>query len=92
VLLTLARIWSTLATDSIRSKDVAATWVLAHLPPEHQPVLARARAIYLGDEDERWEDLRRVLRPCTDYLVGTIKRLAATVSVQDPSRAVRLLR
>jgi hypothetical protein len=45
VVLTLARIWSTLATGAIRPKDAAADWVLAHLPQEHRPVLARARDV-----------------------------------------------
>jgi streptomycin 3"-adenylyltransferase len=91
VLVTLARIWSTVATDYIRSKDVAAAWALDHLPPEHQPVLARARAVYLGEEDERWDDLTARIRPCADYLVDEIKRLASASS-HDPTRSVRLLR
>jgi streptomycin 3"-adenylyltransferase len=92
VLLTLARIWSTMATDYIRSKDVAAAWALDHLPLEHQPVLARARAVYLGEEDERWDDLTPRIRPCASYLVGEIKRLAAEASPHDPSRTVKLFR
>ena len=32
VLLTLARIWSTVATDAIRSKPAAADWVIHRLP------------------------------------------------------------
>ncbi|GEC08690.1 nucleotidyltransferase [Streptomyces spinoverrucosus] len=48
VLLTLARIWVTLATGTIRSKDAAADWALERLPPEHRPALAWARAAYLG--------------------------------------------
>ena len=58
VILTLARIWSTVARGDIRSKDAAADWALDRLPGEHRPVLARARAIYLGHEEERWDDLR----------------------------------
>ncbi|HWE64699.1 MAG TPA: aminoglycoside adenylyltransferase family protein [Chloroflexota bacterium] len=91
VLLTLARIWSTVATDFIRSKDAAAAWALAQLPQEHQLVLARARAIYLGEEDERWEDLTPRIRPCVDSIVGEIKRLAADASANDRIRSVRLL-
>jgi streptomycin 3"-adenylyltransferase len=49
VVLTLARIWSGLATGGSRSKDAAADWVLPHLPAEHRPVLEEARAIYLGE-------------------------------------------
>jgi predicted nucleotidyltransferase len=41
VILTLARIWSTLATSRIRSKDGAADWALGRLPEEHRAVLAR---------------------------------------------------
>jgi predicted nucleotidyltransferase len=76
VILTLARIWGTVATDVIRSKDAAATWALARLPEEHRAVLARARAVYLGDEEERWEDLEPRVRPHVDYVVAEIERLA----------------
>lgn len=77
VVLTLARIWTTLATGAIRSKDAAAAWVLTRLPAEHQPVLAHARAVYAGDEEERWDDLAARVRPCVGHLVGAIERLAA---------------
>jgi predicted nucleotidyltransferase len=78
VILTLARIWSTIATGVIRSKDAAADWALARLPDERQAVLARARAIYLGDEDERWDDIWPHVRPHADHVVGEIERLIAT--------------
>jgi predicted nucleotidyltransferase len=76
VVLTLARIWSTVATGVIRSKDAAADWALDRLPEEHRAVLARARAIYLGDEEEHWDDLQPQIRPHTDYVVAEINRLA----------------
>jgi predicted nucleotidyltransferase len=76
VLLTLARIWSTLDTGQIRSKDVAAAWALAQLPPEHQPPLARAREMYLRGEDEtRWSDITAV-RAHAEYVVSTIRESA----------------
>ena len=74
VLLTLARIWTTLETGEFRAKDAAAAWVLERLPEEHRPVLARARAIYLGDEEERWDDLRPRIRPHADHVVAEIER------------------
>lgn len=74
VVLTLARIWTTAATGAIRSKDAAADWVLSRLPEEHRAVLARARAIYLGDEKERWDDLQARLRPHADFVVHEIER------------------
>ena len=76
VVLTLARIWTTLVTGAIRSKDAAADWALLRLPEEHRPVLARARAVYLGEE-ERWDDLGPRVRPHVDHVAGVIERLAA---------------
>ncbi|MFC7243152.1 aminoglycoside adenylyltransferase family protein [Catellatospora aurea] len=77
VLLTFARIWVTLATGEIRSKDAAADWAIAHLPAEHQPVLAHAKAIYLGQAEESWDDdLFAGVRPLADHVLAEIDRLA----------------
>jgi predicted nucleotidyltransferase len=74
VVLTLARIWTTLETGQIQSKDAAATWALERLPPEHQPVLARARAMYVdGVDEERWHDLPAV-RAHAAYVVQAIRQ------------------
>lgn len=43
VILTLARIWITLATGEIRRKDKAAAWAAERLPPEFAAVLERRR-------------------------------------------------
>ncbi|MGC9541773.1 aminoglycoside adenylyltransferase family protein [Streptomyces sp. UG1] len=73
VLLTLARIWVTLATGTVRSKDAAADWALARLPAEHRPVLAHARAVHLGERDECWDGaLAPLIRPCADCLVRAV--------------------
>jgi streptomycin 3"-adenylyltransferase len=77
VVLTLARIWTTVATGIIRSKDAAADWALARLPEEHRPVLAHARATYLGEEDDSWEDRRLRVRPHVDHVILEIERLGA---------------
>jgi len=77
VVLTFARIWTTVATGAIRPKDAAADWALARLPEEHRPVLARARAAYLGEEEERWDDLLPRVRPHVDYVMRAIGRLTA---------------
>ncbi len=75
--LTLARIWQTMETGEIGPKDTAADWALGRLPPEHREVLARARAIYLGEEDDRWDDLRPRVRPYADHVAGEIRQRAA---------------
>jgi streptomycin 3"-adenylyltransferase len=72
IVLTLARVWVTVATGEIRSKDAAADWALARLPLEHRPVLARARAIYLDEAAEFWDDLRDRLHPFADAIVREI--------------------
>ncbi len=73
-ILTLSRIWTTLDTGEIKSKDAAAEWAPARLPAEHKPPLARARSIYLGDEEERWDDLLSQIRPHAEYVVEKIER------------------
>jgi predicted nucleotidyltransferase len=77
VILTLARIWSTVATDVIRSKDDAADWALARAPQEHRAVLARARAMYRGEAEGSWDDVRPQVRACAAYLVSEIERARA---------------
>ncbi|MFJ8807501.1 aminoglycoside adenylyltransferase family protein [Streptomyces sp. NPDC102490] len=71
VLLTLARVWSTLVTGDIRSKDAAADWALGRLPAGDRPPLAHARAVYLGRETEDWSG--RAVRSCADRLVREIR-------------------
>ncbi|MEU0105072.1 aminoglycoside adenylyltransferase family protein [Streptomyces sp. NPDC006251] len=71
VLLTLARVWSTLETGGIRSKDAAAAWAIERLPAAHRPVLAHARAVYLGEEQEGWDDLD--VRACAERLALMIE-------------------
>ncbi|MGA4991359.1 aminoglycoside adenylyltransferase domain-containing protein [Nonomuraea bangladeshensis] len=78
VLLTLARIWTTLATGEIRSKDAAADWALALLPPRHRPVLEHARNLYLTChyQDEVWDDgLKAQVRPHVDEVLSRIDEL-----------------
>lgn len=74
VILTLARIWTTVATAVIRSKDAAADWALSHLPEEHRAVLVRARAVYVGDEMERWDDIQPQVRPHVNYVLLELNR------------------
>ena len=80
VVLTLARVWSTVATGVIRSKDAAADWALDRLPEEHQAVLARARAIYLVDAEDRWDDIQPHVRPHANHVVAEIKRFDRATS------------
>lgn len=75
VLLTLARMWLTVATGEIASKDAAATWALERLPPASRPVLERARGGYLGSVDDRGHDLTAA-QSTADDLVDRIRTAA----------------
>ncbi|HEX5540854.1 MAG TPA: aminoglycoside adenylyltransferase family protein [Micromonospora sp.] len=78
VLLTFARIWTTLATGQIKSKDAAADWVLAQLPPEHRPVLQHAKELYLNHRysEESWSnELMAQIHPHADQVLAEINRL-----------------
>ena len=79
VLLTYARIWSTLETDTIRAKSAAALFVLDRLPPEYQPALERARAICVGETSEYWGDIQQSIRPCAEFMANHINKLILSI-------------
>lgn len=74
VILTLARIWSGIATDEVHSKESAAAWALPRLPEEHRPVLERARAIYRGEAEDFWDDIRPQVDAYANHVVSEIER------------------
>jgi hypothetical protein len=83
VVLTLARIWYSMVAGGVVAKDAAAEWALTQLP-EHRAVLARARDIYLGVDQENWEDLQDAIRPFADAIVaeiGSARSESASLSI-----------
>ena len=73
VLLTLARVWLTVATGAIRSKDEAASWAITRLPAEHRPPLVLARDAYLGHAaKEDWQEHRLQLVPLCAFITQQI--------------------
>ena len=76
VLLTFARMWTTLVTAEIRSKDEAAAWVLARLPGRHRPVLEHARRGYLGEVEDDWDGRADEATAAADHMIGEIRALA----------------
>lgn len=83
VLLNYARIWSRLKTDAIRSKLAAANWAIDRLPEKYVPVMKRARAIYLGEENEYWDDIQSLVKPCADFIVTQIDNQITIVELAD---------
>jgi predicted nucleotidyltransferase len=78
VVLTFARIWVTLATGKILPKDQAADWAIERLPAEHRPVLIRARGVYLGEAEDRWEDVGAVHAHAA-HVLGEIRRVTPPI-------------
>jgi Aminoglycoside adenylyltransferase, C-terminal domain len=76
VLLTLARVWHTLETGSFSSKDAAADWALALLPPLAHPPLELARDVYLGVAVDDWSDRESEADSTTSVMVDRIKTKA----------------
>ncbi len=76
VLLTLARMWCTVETGEIRSKDAAAAWAIERMRVEDRPVLTRARDLYLDGGDGDWGDLMHACRDVAAFFVGQIRTAA----------------
>jgi predicted nucleotidyltransferase len=77
VLLTLARIWSTLETGRFLAKDAAADWAAERLGPADRVLLQRARDGYRGAVDETWsrDDVR--VEQLAQTLVARIEATSA---------------
>jgi streptomycin 3"-adenylyltransferase len=73
LVLTLVRVWAGVASEGVHSKESAAAWALTRLPTEHQPLLERAVAIYLGERDDFWDDVRPQIEAYANYVVSEIE-------------------
>ncbi len=77
VLLTLARMWSTIVTGTIRSKDEATDWALERLPDQHLPVVRLARDAYRGEAEDDWTRRLPEARAAARVMADEINRAAA---------------
>ncbi|OCH98441.1 adenylyltransferase [Legionella jamestowniensis] len=90
VLLTYARIWSTLVTNEIRSKPDAADWVMQYLPKMYLPVINRAKSICIGGEDDYWDDINVLVKSCADFMLSKINEQKLSINVKDPYKLIQL--
>lgn len=72
-LLALCRMWVTLETGQIVSKDRAAAWALVRLPDTHLPIVECARADYLGRQRPDWRALQGQVEAAVGDLRGRVK-------------------
>jgi len=75
VLLTLARMWRTLATGEFVPKDVAADWAMERLPAASGELLGLARDGYLGTRTDDWRARHDVARRLADEMVRASEAL-----------------
>lgn len=75
VLLTLARMWFTMATGEICSKDMAAEWAIPRLPQNLAVLLEIARNAYLGECDDCWCDLEAEITSLVVFMNKSIECL-----------------
>lgn len=78
VVLALARIWFSVSTGGIVSKDIAAAWTLERLPDEYRPVLARAQSAYLGNAVDDLADR-------TEQVAAFVRHIKAVIESACPS-------
>lgn len=90
VLLTLARIWSTVETSSMMSKPSAADWVIDKLPEIYHTVMKRAKSICIGNELEYWGDIAGLIKPCADFMLEQIKEQSLLLDLNDSKKLITL--
>lgn len=73
VLLTLCRMWYTLATGTICSKDAAARWVISRLPQDYVSLVEMAEKAYLGETTDCWEEKKDLLVQLGTWMRQQIK-------------------
>ncbi len=77
VVLALARIWFSMSTGKITSKDIAATWVLERLPGKYQSVLKCARTAYLDGAPDGLADRSEQVSAFVRYAKEMIERMCS---------------
>lgn len=73
VILTLARMWLTVATGEISPKDVAAEWAIPRLPKVQANLLDIARKAYRGECIDRWEGLESEVAALVNHMKKAIE-------------------
>ncbi len=78
VLLTLARMWYTLETRDICTKDAAAQWAASRVPPELVPLIRMAGEAYLGRSPDHWDDLPAETHRLAEIMESRLAELLET--------------
>lgn len=74
--LALSRMWATLQTGRIMSKNAAADRLRPQVPEMYQPLLQLAADAYLGKVQDDWKSVRTLLKSFVDYAQKQIGHMA----------------
>lgn len=75
IILTLARIWYTVLTGDIVSKDEASKWLIPQLPPEKAVTLDAAHRAYLGLAEDELDNRPQEILQFVLYAKNCINKL-----------------
>lgn len=78
VLLTLSRMWFTLETKKIATKDIAADWVLPKLPTDFSPLLKMAKEAYLGNVHDDWKGIENETAALIKFMKWQLEKILQT--------------
>jgi len=52
--------------------------------------MKRAKSICIGAENEYWDDIKMLIKPCTDFMVDKINGQIPLVNFDDPNKRIKL--
>lgn len=78
-------------TNIILSKPAAADWVINQLPDVYRPVMKRAKNICIGEENEYWDDIKALIKPCADFIVNKINEQTSLIkNFTSPKNIIKI--
>jgi streptomycin 3"-adenylyltransferase len=62
-----------------------------HLPEKYRPVMERAKAICKGEQEEHWDDIQEIIKPCADFILNEInKKITESNQSQYYNRSIKI--
>jgi streptomycin 3"-adenylyltransferase len=53
------------------------------LPEKYHSVIKRAKAIYRGEAEEYWDDIRELIKPYADFIINQINNEISKTKLSD---------
>lgn len=52
--------------------------------------MQRAKLICMGVENEHWDDIQLLVKPCAEFMIDQIHQTSSLVNLNDPNNVIRL--